>query len=210
MSQTESQVIRFEIIAVVFTGLLKFLLVDFLSLKFIYVVGAVLFWAAYLVFKKSKIENVFTLWGFNALNLRKSFYACSVFGIIALGAMFFYARYNGSLHFSWHMIPILLLYPVWGIIQQFLMMCLIAGNLSKMNISKPLIVFFTSFMFSIVHFPSIVLVIGTFFLAIFYSLLYLKYRNIWPLGLFHGWVGCFFFYWVLERDPWIEFGLMLQ
>ena len=26
----------------------------------------------------------------------------------------------------------------------------------------------------------------------------------WPLGLYHGWLGAFAYFWILERDPWQE------
>jgi membrane protease YdiL (CAAX protease family) len=54
-------------------------------------------------------------------------------------------------------------------------------------------------------------VIGNFILALFYGYVYLKVRNIWVLGLFHGWLGALFFYTVVNRDPFIEvFGKYLN
>jgi len=34
--------------------------------------------------------------------------------------------------------------------------------------------------------------------------LYFRYRNLWPLGVLHGWLGAFFYLWVLGRDMWVE------
>jgi membrane protease YdiL (CAAX protease family) len=101
----------------------------------------------------------------------------------------------------------LLLYPVWGVIQQFLIVGLVAGNLSDYG-GSPLgragIVFVTAVLFSAVHFPVLLLVAGTFLLATVYTVVYLQTRNLWVLGLYHGWLGGFFYFFVLGRDPWKE------
>jgi membrane protease YdiL (CAAX protease family) len=56
--------------------------------------------------------------------------------------------------------------------------------------------------------PEIPLMLTTFGLGLVYIPLYLRYRNLWPLGLYHGWLGTLFYLWVLGRDPWVEtFGI---
>jgi uncharacterized protein len=40
--------------------------------------------------------------------------------------------------------------------------------------------------------------------VVFYHAIQLKERNIYVLGLFHGWLGGFFYYMVLGRDPFLE------
>jgi len=102
----------------------------------------------------------------------------------------------------------MILYPLWGTIQQFLIIGLIARNMEDWEGRKAnsvTIVVVSSIVFSIVHFPSILLVAATALLAIAYTIIYLRYRNLWILGLFHGWLGCFFYFFVLGRDPWLEF-----
>jgi hypothetical protein len=46
--------------------------------------------------------------------------------------------------------------------------------------------------------------LATFGLGLVYIPLYLRYRNLWPLGFYHGWLGTLFYLWVLGRDPWVE------
>jgi hypothetical protein len=46
--------------------------------------------------------------------------------------------------------------------------------------------------------------IATFFLAAVYGWVYWKERNLYVLGLFHGWLGGIFYYTVLGRDPFVE------
>ena len=108
---------------------------------------------------------------------------------------------------NWNVVPILLLYPIWGILQQFIVLGIFGRNLKDLKggkLSFFWVVLLTSIMFSIVHFPFPILVIGTFFLALVYTTLYLKGRNLLVLGIYHGWLAAFFFYCILERDPWVE------
>ena len=58
----------------------------------------------------------------------------------------------------------------------------------------------TAALFAAIHLPFPILSAGTFLLALFYTWAFLKWRNIWALGLYHGLMGACFFYWVLERD----------
>ena len=121
--------------------------------------------------------------------------------------MMLYAHSNNTILFNPHIIPILILYPLWGFIQQFLVVGLVAGNLKDLRSGKVplvLIVLSASVLFSLVHYPYPLLMIATFFLALLYTFIYLRYRNLISLGLFHGWLGCFFMFYVLSRDPWRE------
>ena len=108
---------------------------------------------------------------------------------------------------NWHLIPILILYPLWGTLQQFIIVGLIAGNLKdlqKYHWSETSIVLLTSIVFSLVHYPNTLLMLGTFGLCLLYAKVYLWRKNLLVLGLFHGWLGGLFYFIVLGRDPWIE------
>lgn len=59
-------------------------------------------------------------------------------------------------------------------------------------------------LFGAVHLPDLRLAAATCLLGAVFTLIYLRWRNLWPLGLYHGWLGVFFYYWVLRRDPWAE------
>ena len=202
-----------EILAVIATGLAKFVFIDFFPLKFWYVLSSCLLWLAYIIFRISQDANLPNAWGFRRGGFRQSLKVVLPLSLIALGAFVFIGITNHTLVLNWHIIPILALYPVWGVIQQFLIIGLIAGNLMHMRqwqIPKRIVMLTASVVFSVVHYPSIPLVAATFLLALFYSWLYLKYRNLWILGIFHGWLGGFFYFLVLGRDPWLEFIQAIQ
>ena len=61
-----------------------------------------------------------------------------------------------------------------------------------------------SVLFGAVHLPELKLAAATCLLGLAFTLLYLRWGNLWPLGLCHGWLGVFYYYWVLGRDPWME------
>ena len=129
------------------------------------------------------------------------------FGFLSVIAVISIGLIQGTVNITWHIIPILILYPIWGIIQQFLLIALTAGNMHDLkgqNFNKVVIILFSALLFASVHYPFVWLMIGTFILAIFYGWIYLTERNIYVLGLFHGWLGGLFYYAVLDRDPFLE------
>lgn len=199
---------KIEIITVVITGMLKFLLVDFLNAKFWFILLAGIFWFIYILSRIKTDKSVLAYWGFQSSGFWKSVSIISVPAIIITILSVVYGSVNSHLVFNWHIIPIMILYPLWGTIQQFLILSLFGGNLGAMKkpeLNSSLVVFLTSILFGIVHYPSVPLIFATFSLAIFYMLLFLRYKNIWALGLFHGWLACIFYFFALGRDPWLEF-----
>lgn len=207
MEQIQDKRRLFEIIAAIVTGLGKIVLVDFLGLKLIYIVTAILFWVAYLLIRYVNNSDILRYWGFTTNNFKQSFKKLLPFVLLSVALFAGYGVIFDTMIINWHILPIMLIYPIWGVIQQYLVVGLIAGNLNdleKYKFSKVSIIVATATLFSIVHYPSITLIVGTFLLAIIYTIAYLKERNLWVLGLFHGWLGCFFYYFVLSRDPFVE------
>ena len=101
----------------------------------------------------------------------------------------------------------IIFYPVWGIIQQFLIVTLFAGNLQviiSVNFSKSQILLLTSMVFAWVHYPSLPLMVFAFFMELVFLIAYFKWKNLWPLGLYHGWVSSLLLFFVLGRDLWNE------
>jgi len=195
----------FEILAVVFTGCFKFLLVNILDIQILFITVSILFWGTYIIYRKKKDKNILKYWGFTKTNFLSAFKMAGIFAGILIGIFTANAIFNDYQLFSMHLLYVLLLYPIWGLIQQFMMMSLILGNLKDMSSKKiPEIIYIliASILFSAVHFPSIILMIITFILALYYSQIFLRYRNLYALGFFHGWIGSFFYYYVLNFDSW--------
>ncbi len=196
-----------ELIAVVCTGLGKFIFMDILDWKLPFILIAIVGWFVYVLQQRSKTKGILTYWGFRTDNFKRTLMIVLPFGIIAILLFFVVGYLQHTLNLSWHIFPILFIYPVWGTVQQFLMIGLVAGNLKDFKnaqIKKGPVVLLSATMFSIVHYPDIWLLIGTFTLGLFYGYVYLKSKNLYVLGIFHGWLGALFYYTVVNRDPFLE------
>ncbi len=199
---------KIEIFAVVLTGIMKFWVVDFLDAKFWFILIAGTFWIAYVTFRIYNKPAVLKDWGMGKVGFRQTFQVLSIPALVVTLGFIWFGISNSILIFNWHIIPAMILYPLWGTIQQLLIISLFGGNiysLENTKLNKLSVIGLTSILFSIVHFPSIPLMVATFFLAIAYCFVFFRFRNILVLGLFHGWLACFFYFFTLGRDPWLEF-----
>jgi len=203
-----------EIAAVIVTAIGKFIFMDWLAWRFLFVAIAILSWAIYIMYRSRKQPGILRYWGFRTDNFKKVVKMILPFGFFSLIAFAGIGFYQGTINITWHIIPILILYPIWGIIQQFLLIALTAGNMQELkgyNLNKLLIILIAALLFALVHYPYTWLIIGTFILAILYGFIYLKERNIYVLGIFHGWLGGLFYYTVVDRDPLLEmFGKFIR
>lgn len=202
-----------EIAAASITALGKFLFMDYLDWKLFFVLAVLLGWSTYIYFRWKKVNGILRYWGFRTDNLKRVGAKVVPFGVLCIAASIFAGYLLGTINITWHIVPILLMYPLWGIIQQFLLIGLVAGNLqdmTKIRFSEFVIVLSSAILFSAIHYPSYWLILGTFILAFFYVYTYLRSRNVYLLGLLHGWIGAIFFYSVVGRDPFQEaFGMFL-
>ncbi|MCF8345937.1 MAG: CPBP family intramembrane metalloprotease [Bacteroidales bacterium] len=180
---------------------------DWLNWRVFYICGIVLFWIAYILYQEKSNRETLILWGFKREHFKQSLLYLAPLMFITGIVSVLYSRMNESLSFSWFFIPVLLLYPLWGLIQQFMMLGIITQNLAGAGEGKRnryLIIFLVSALFSMIHYPSFFLMIFTFFLEVVFVTVYLKWRNLWAIGIAHGWVGTFILYYVLERNLWAE------
>ncbi|MCB0460874.1 MAG: CPBP family intramembrane metalloprotease [Flavobacteriaceae bacterium] len=203
-----------EICAVILTAIGKFIFMDFLNWRFLFVVVSILLWSTYIFNRSKKQKGILKYWGFRTDNFKTVLKKVFPFGIISIIAFLNIGFIQGTINLTWHLIPILITYPIWGTIQQFLLISLVAGNLQDLKLKEirsSVIILFSAMLFSIVHYPIGWLMIGTFILAIFYGYIYLRNRNLYVLGLFHGWLGGLFYYTVLNTDPFLQtFGKLLS
>ena len=193
--------------AVVLTATGKFVFMDWLNWRLLFVVTAIIAWAGYIIYHAKTKPGILHYWGFRRDNFKTVLKKVLPFGILSVIACIGIGLYRNSIHFTWHIIPILILYPLWGIIQQFLLIALTAGNLQDLKahtLNKRMIILLAALLFASVHYPYTWLIIATFILALFYGWIYLKERNIYVLGIFHGWLAGIFYYTILDRDPFLE------
>jgi membrane protease YdiL (CAAX protease family) len=196
-----------EISAVVLTAIGKFIFMDYLNWRLPFITIAILFWVGYVIYRSKKNSGILKYWGFRTDNFKKVLKTVLPFGILTLIICVVIGIFLKTINVTWHIIPILILYPIWGTIQQFLLIALTSGNLHDLknsNLSKGFTILISAILFGLIHYPYLWLMIGTFILAIFYGFIYLKERSLYVLGIFHGWLGAIFYYTVVGRDPFLE------
>ena len=204
----------YEIMGVLLTALGKFIFMDFLNLKLPFIVISIIAWTSYVMYRRKGSPGILCYGGFRTDNFMKVVRMVMPFVVLSIAAFIGIGVYQKTINYSWHIIPILILYPIWGTIQQFLLIALMAGNLNDYTgsgVSRGIIIFLSAVLFGSIHYPYTWLIIGTFVLALFYGWIYLKQRNLYVLGIVHGWLGALFYYTVVDRDPFVEaFGRYLQ
>lgn len=192
---------------------MKFVFMDWLDFRTFYIVAACAFWLLFILRKYKDNPSVLKQWGFKKQNLKPSFLFLLPFGLIAIMGFVIYGIKVNTILFNWHIVPIFLLYPAWGIIQQFVIIGLVAGNLRSLKntrFAEWQIVLLTSLLFALLHYNSTPLMIYTFVMEVVFVIAYFKWRNLWALGLFHGWVSSFFLFFVLKRDLLNELLIIFQ
>jgi len=180
---------------------------DYLEWRLPFIVAAIISWTSYIIYRSRERTGILKYWGFRTDNFKTVMKKVLPFGIFSLITFICVGLYQDTINITWHIIPILILYPVWGVIQQFLLIALTAGNMQDFEgqtLNKGSIILISAVLFASVHYPFLWLIFGTFILGVFYGWIYLSEKNIYVLGLFHGWLGGLFYYTVLDRDPFLE------
>jgi len=194
-----------EVLAVMMTGLLH-LVFKSLGAKGLFIALASVGWVGYIIWRVRQDSNLWVQWGFQTKNLSSAFFWPTVIFVFGVSLMAWYGLANGRVLWQGHILFLLLLYPLWGILQQFLVQVLGVANLMTLFPRQGWVVAMPVgiVLFSFIHFPNGLLMLATGLMAGLFIPCYLRDRNLWPLGLYHGWLGTFFYLWVLGKDPWID------
>jgi hypothetical protein len=172
-----------------------------------FIVGACLFWACFVAVRAHRDTGVFRRWGFRTDNLAGASLGPALLFVFVAGCFALYAAWRGAIAFRPHALWLFLLYPFWGLIQQFVALAIVVSNLEKfprLGQRRVLVLLAGAVLFGLVHAPDPLAVAATFALELALIPLYLRWRNLWPLGVVHGWLGGLFYLWILERDLWAE------
>ncbi len=172
-----------------------------------FIAGACLFWVAFVAIRARQDRNAFREWGFRKENLWSTAAACAVLFCVGAAAMALYAAIRGGLTFPIHTLALFLIYPIWGLIQQFLVLGIVVRNLERVVAlgRRPwLIVVGTALLFGLIHVYDWRLAAATCVFELAAIPIYMRYCNLWPIGIVQGWLGALFYVWVLHEDLWRE------
>ena len=161
-------------------------------------------WGGYVGVRAATEPGYLADLGFTGRNLGR---AARDVGLIAGGAALGMAAYgaaNGSLRLDAGLVPLLVLYPAWGLTQQMLVQGFVTRHLADAGLPALAVAPLSAAAFGSVHVPNWPLTAATTALGGAFAPLYLRDRTLWPLGVAHGALGALFYVWVLDRDPWAE------
>ena len=193
----------FESTAVMSTAVGKFIFMDYFQWRLPFIFCTIIGWGVYVYLRWKSCHDILRHWGFRTDNFQSIIRGLTPIALCAFLLCIVVGYIRGTLNLTWHILPILVIYPIWGTVQQFLCVALVTGNLQELSrpVNKFWNILTTAFLFAALHYPDYWLMGGTFVLALLYSTIYLRERNLYVLGLFHGWLGAIFYYSVVGRDP---------
>ena len=193
--------ILFELLSALCTGIIFIVL----GLKYhiFYIIGILLYWGFYITYRYYSTNNIIKQWGiYNSTSIYKSFIYTS---ILSLGLCLILYQYIHSFYLTNNLFISIIIYPLWGIIQQFLLQSMILSNIIKLYkitnaITIQIIIIGLSFLFGIMHKHIPALIIPTTLWGYISSNLYVKFHNIIPIGIYQGILAIILFYGVLHID----------
>ncbi len=194
-----------EAAAVLGTGVLFPLADELFDAHTIFLLLASTGWAAYVLLRIRRDARFVARLGFTRKNLGAAIRSTTLFSIGAAGVMAAFGWDQGHALWNPNLLLLLALYPIWGLIQQTLIQGFLVRWLAERAApwsSAPVLAALAGSLFGLVHLPDLPLSGATFLLGSVFTLIYVRTRNLWPLGLWHGWLGACFYLWVLGVDPW--------
>jgi membrane protease YdiL (CAAX protease family) len=189
-----------ELALVVGSGVGNFVSEDLLHAKTVFVAVAAMTWVAYVAWRRRSDPGVFHAWGLRRDNLAAAARAALVVTAPLVAAAVAYGFAVGYLPPRSGFWLILVLYPMWGVAQQFLLNAMLARNLTSV-LPGWVAALLSGALFAAAHAPDLPVVALTFPAGVLWVLMYRRWPNLWALGVAHGFLGSVIFYGVLGRDP---------
>lgn len=193
-----------EVSAVLLTGALHLVFEEVLHQKTAFIVLALVGWSTYLGLSIRKDRGILDVWGMRLKGFGRAMVAPALVLLAGAVVLAGVGLLRNTLTLNLHMVPLLVLYPVWGIAQQFMVQAMVSRNLHQRIASPWAVTAIAALLFGAVHWPDPFLMPATFTLALVFTPIYLKQKHILPLGLCHGWLGVLAYYWLLGKDPWLD------
>lgn len=196
-----------ELGAVVATAAGKFILGDWLSLDTVFIVAAGGFWVVYAGMRWSWNRSVFKRWGLTVSGMPTAAARIGPYAAIGIAFCVVYGLFNPAAIVNRNLFLLLAIYPIWGTVQQLLVVALLADNLVALTderFGERQAVAIAAVLFGMVHIPELPLIGATVALGSVTTLVFFRTRNVIVPGIVHGWFATLFYYLVMGKDPWAE------
>lgn len=170
----------------------------------LYNLVAVILWGIYVLWRIANTPGMARAWGFRWDNFFEALRPSAFFLLVAAVLLLLYGKLNDRLTVPPSFWLALLLYPLYGIAQQFALQALVTRNLRSLISRRSIRACASAGMFSAAHFPNAWLMGLTFPTGFVFSWLYERRPNLWAVGITHGLLGALAYYLVLGLDPGAE------
>lgn len=206
---------RFELVAVVLSGLGHILLEVFsdglsgsngsiVRPQHIFNIAAFMFWGVYLIWRLIRVRGLAAEWGFRRAGFIPALKAGCVFAIVGMIPLLVYGWIYSRFPLPVTFWLVMVLYPVWGLGQQFALQALITRNLRGLLPELWSRIITAALIFSVAHFPNYRLMALTLVAGVVFAWIYERHRNLWAIGIVHGILGAIAYYVILGCDPGAE------
>ena len=159
---------------------------------------------SYVIWRVRRSPNAPRIWGFRTDNIAPATRSQLPFLAISIVGLIVFAVVTGSSGLPKTFWFTIMLYPIWGIVQQFALQNFIANNLKSAIPGPALLSLVAASIFAISHYPRLELVALSFVGGFFFTLAYRSHPNLWVVGAVHGILGSMVFYLVMGQDPGAE------
>ncbi len=195
-----AEVARFELPLVLLLGAANVASEFIPGTKTPLVLAGVLAWATLIAAHLRADRTVLRRWGFRRDNFRRAALLAAAAVLPLLAAFTLWGVHAGHVPPPRGFLSIVLVYPAWGIAQQFLLQAIVWSNLSRRMpraVAQPL----AAALFALSHAPDWPIMALTFPAGLLTTEHYRRWPNLWVLGTAHALLGTFAFYFLLGRDP---------
>ena len=194
------QIARFELPLALFLGVAN-VVSEFVpgSKVPLVLVGAVA-WLSLVAAHVRADRTILRRWGLRADTLRAAALPAAAVAVPLLVALTLWGYLAGRIPPPRGFLSIVLVYPAWGIAQQFLLQAIVWSNLSARlprGVAQPL----AAALFAASHAPDWPIMALTLPVGLAAIEHYRRWPNLWVLGTAHALLGTFAFYFLLGRDP---------
>ena len=167
-----------------------------------FLVPCALLWSAYIIHRLVRRPEEAKGWGL--ANPTVGLPACGICFAAGLALLAAYRMARGYVEFPPGAVWIFLIYPFWAFIQQFVVQAMVVSNLERLGWKRAVIIPVSAVLFGLAHAPDLELMGLCAVAGLAWSWIFLRTRNLYPLALMHAGLGALAYYWVLERNPWLE------
>jgi len=171
-----------------------------LHAKTAFTIAAAAVWTGYVAWRWREDPGVLRAWGLRLDNLAAAAKVALAITLPALIVCVGYAYAVGNFPPPPGFWIILLVYPIWGVAQQFLLNSVLTRDLDAV-LPAWAATLLAAALFSLSHAPDLPVMALTLPAGAVWVLVYRRWPNLWALGIAHGVIGTVVFYGVLGRDP---------